>query len=89
MRGVGQGDAIESLRLTHAVGNEGGKNVVERGNRGFFGAKLLKIREEHMPAPCPKSQKLIYFSLVSSSGSASTDLGRSDNSNCRLPGLVA
>ncbi len=42
MRGMGQIDAIETLTFRHAEGNEGKKNGVKRGNRGFFGAKLLK-----------------------------------------------
>jgi hypothetical protein len=42
MRGVGQIDAIESVTFRHEEGNEGEKNEVKRGNRGFFGAKLLK-----------------------------------------------
>jgi len=42
MRGMGQIDAIESVTLRHVEGNEGEKNGVKRGNRAFFGGKLLK-----------------------------------------------
>jgi hypothetical protein len=46
MRGVGQVDLIELMTFRHAEDNEGQKNGVERGNRGFYGGKLLKGRTE-------------------------------------------
>ena len=46
MRGMGHSDAIESVTFRHEEGNEGEKNGVERGNGGFYGAKLLKKQGE-------------------------------------------
>jgi hypothetical protein len=46
MRGVGQADIIELMTFRHAEDNEGREKGVERGNRGFYGGKLLKGRSE-------------------------------------------
>lgn len=39
---MSHGDPIETVNVTHEEGNEGKKIGVERGNRAFYGAKLLK-----------------------------------------------
>jgi hypothetical protein len=39
---MGHSDPMEMAQVTHQEGNEGEKNGVERGNRGFYGGKLLK-----------------------------------------------
>jgi hypothetical protein len=43
---MSQVDPIEGERVRHAKGNEGEKIGVERGNGGFYGAKLLKGKGE-------------------------------------------
>jgi hypothetical protein len=48
MRGMGHCDAIESVTFRHEEGNEGGKIGVKRGNRGFYGGKLLKRKGEDL-----------------------------------------
>jgi hypothetical protein len=39
---MGHPDPIATLHVTHQEGNEGKKIGVERRNRAFYGAKLLK-----------------------------------------------
>ena len=48
MRGVCPSDAIESVVFRHEEGNEGEKNGVKWGNRGFCGGKLLIKKERKL-----------------------------------------
>src|ERR1019366_9722162 len=50
MRGMGHADPMETAPVTHQEGNEGKKNGVKRGNRGFYGGKLLKRKGEMVAA---------------------------------------
>jgi hypothetical protein len=43
---MGHSDPTETALVTHQEGNEGEKNGVKRGNRGFYGGKLLKRKGE-------------------------------------------
>jgi hypothetical protein len=47
---------METGLVTHQEGNEGKKNGVKRGNRGFYGGKLLKKKGE-MAAVRKKSER--------------------------------
>jgi len=42
MRGIGQGDPIETVTFKHEEGNEGKKIGVKRRIVAFYGGKLLK-----------------------------------------------
>ncbi len=71
MRGMGHSDPMETGLVTHQEGNEGEKNGVERGNRGFYGGKLLK-RKGASGGIRRKDFALIRDRVLSQQGAART-----------------
>lgn len=71
MRGMGHSDPMGTALVTHQEGNEGKKNGVKRGNRGFYGGKLLK-RKGANGGSQRENVALIQGRVLSQQGALST-----------------